>query len=1071
MMASTSDKEIVFNTEGCIGLDFKRLHTTEGIDPFSQIEWEIREMSFEEEAGSPVLEFRIPKNWSEIAGRIVVRKYMRKRGIATCLKRIETDDMPVWLWPSQPDEEALDELPEGGRIRGENDVEDVIRRLVGAWTFWGWKGNYFASETDALVFHDELSYMLLNQMMAPNSPQWFNTGLHWAYGLEGPAGGHYWVDEGGNSHLSSNAYEHPQPHACFILSVKDDLVGDGGIMDLWRREARLFKYGSGTGSNYSQIRGKGELLSGGGQSSGLMSFLQVGDRAAGAIRSGGTTRRAAKMVILDVDHPDIESFVNWKKVEEEKVASLVAGSTTIKRCLLELNNSLSKGEKAKSSPIIAEIVQNSLEEGVPAGLLQRVLHGKGKFSPEDVEMFDTDWQGEAYSTVSGQNSNNSVRLSNNFMDAVEEDKAWKLRPRAGFSEEEQPSKEISSTKLWDDISEAAWSCADPGVQFHDTINDWHTCPESGEIKGSNPCSEYMFIDDTACNLASLNLVSFMDDNGNIDHDAIERATRMLTVVLDISVSMAQFPSEEIAIRSWEHRTLGLGHANIGSLLMRQGISYDDPRARAFAAAITSLIGATSWATSVELAKHLHPFPKYELNKEAVNRVLRNHRRAGNVTSSEEYEGLSVTPVEIDWQLAPQNLVERSRVMWDATVMGAEDYGVRNAQVTCIAPTGTIGLLMDCDTTGLEPDYALVKYKSLAGGGSMKIVNTAVPSALLKLGYSIEVAEQIQEYVMEKGTVEGCELISAEHLSVFDCATPVGEGTRSLKWSSHVSMMAAIQPFISGAISKTINMPSNASPQDISDAYKLSWKSMVKACAVYRDGSKLSQPLNTALTQASPAPARTKQRLNSYIAERMKLPPRRTGYTQKAKVGGHNIYLHTGEYADGKVGEIFIDLHKEGAAFRSVMNSFAVAVSLGLQYGVPLEEFVDAFVFTRFEPNGPVVGNDRIKMATSIVDYIFRDLAINYLGRRDLAHVLPEDLESDSIRLPDQSDLGVKIPESRGVQMRLDSIPQTSTEESKADSARKEGFTGNPCPECHGFTLVRNGTCERCVSCGATTGCS
>jgi ribonucleoside-diphosphate reductase alpha chain len=580
----------------------------------------------------------------------------------------------------------------------------------------------------------------------------------------------------------------------------------------------------------------------------------------------------------------------------------------------------------------------------------------------------------------------------------------------------------------------------------------------------------MFVDDTACNLASLNLVSFLNDDGDVDHPALIHASRLLTVILDISVSMAQFPTEKIAIRSWQHRTLGLGHANLGSLLMRKGLSYDEPSARALAAALTSLIGAVAWSTSVELAEHLGAFPEYENNDEDVNRVLRNHRRAAYGSESESYEGLSIFPTKIEWDLVSEDLVDIGRSIWDEVILNAERYGVRNAQVTCIAPTGTIGLLMDCDTTGLEPDYALVKFKSLAGGGSMRIVNNAVPYALSELGYSDEVSQSIQEYILAKGTIEGCELLNEKHLSVFDCATSVGEGTRSLHWSSHVQMMAAVQPYISGAISKTINMPNKSSREDIRAAYELCWHSMVKACAIYRDGSKLSQPLNSMKVTNSNPSGKKNQRLKNYLAVRMKLPSRRNGYIQKAKVGGHNIYLHSGEYDDGRVGEIFVDLHKEGAAFRSVMNSFAVAVSLGLQYGVPLEEYVDAFVFTRFEPNGPVVGNQRIKMATSIIDYIFRDLAIHYLGRKDLAHILPKDLEPDGTRIFSEDSEKLPISGSRRVQMRLDSIPE-SADVDESELAQKDGFTGNPCPECHGFTLVRNGTCERCVSCGATTGCS
>jgi ribonucleoside-diphosphate reductase alpha chain len=1056
----------------------------------------------------------VPSSWSQVAADILAQKYFRKAGVAVALKKVEEERVPSWLWRSVPDVEALAKLPEHERYGSEHSAKQVCDRLSGTWTYWGWKGGYFDSEEDARAFYDEMRYMLAAQLAAPNSPQWFNTGLHWAYGIDGPGQGHYYVDfQTAELTKSRSAYEHPQPHACFIQSVADDLVNEGGIMDLWVREARLFKYGSGTGSNFSALRGDGEKLSGGGRSSGLMSFLKIGDRAAGAIKSGGTTRRAAKMVVVDADHPDIVEYINWKVREEQKVASLVTGSKInakhLKAIMKACINCDGPGDSCfdpEMNPALKREIKAAKKAMVAENYIRRVIEfARQGYKDIDFDIYDTDWDSEAYLTVAGQNSNNSVRVTDDFLRAVENDGDWALKWRA----DGKSKKVLKARDLWETIGHAAWASADPGIQYHTTINDWHTCPASGEIRASNPCSEYMFLDDTACNLASLNLLGFRGGDGRFDIASYEHACRLWTVVLEISVLMAQFPSREIAKLSYEYRTLGLGFANIGGLLMSSGIAYDSDEGRSICGALSAIMTGISYATSAEMARELGAFPQFTPNREHMLRVMRNHRRAayGAVTG---YEGLQTPPVALDHANCPDHcLIDHARAAWDRVLELGEQHGFRNAQSTVVAPTGTIGLVMDCDTTGIEPDFALVKFKKLAGGGYFKIINRAVPQALTTLGYNEQQIGDMIAYAVGHGslkeapgidhaalrakgftdkeltavenalgaafdikfvfnrwtlgddfltrtlglsddqlanpvfdllahlgfakrqielanihvcgamTLEGAPHLRVGHYPVFDCANPCGRlGKRYLSVDSHIRMMAASQPFISGAISKTINMTTDATVEDCKNAYMLSWKLALKANALYRDGSKLSQPLSSsliadedeedelqeALSSTQPAALRTaalsekvvERIIERHIRMRERLPDRRKGYTQKAIVGGHKVYLRTGEYEDGRIGEIFIDMHKEGAAFRSLMNNFAIAISLGLQYGVPLEEYVDAFTFTRFEPAGLVQGNDMIKNATSILDYVFRELAVSYVGRTDLAHVVPEDLQPDTI---------------------------------------------------------------------------
>jgi ribonucleoside-diphosphate reductase alpha chain len=1188
----------------------------------------------------------VPAEWSQVAADILAQKYFRRAGVPARLIRIVDADVPQWLWRAVPDDAALAELPAADRFGGEHSAAQVFHRMAGAWTYWGWKGGYFDSEEDARTFYDEHCYMLAAQICAPNSPQWFNTGLHWAYGIDGPGQGHWFVDHrDGIAYPSSSAYERPQPHACFIQSVDDDLVNEGGIMDLWVREARLFKYGSGTGSNFSALRGEGERLSGGGRSSGLMSFLKIGDRAAGAIKSGGTTRRAAKMVSVDIDHPDIEDFIAWKTREEQKVAALVAGSRLANRHLNAIMRTCLDGEvdgeaafDPRQNPKLRREIVAARQAELPENYIQRVIQfARQGYRHIEFPAFDTDWESEAYLTVSGQNANNSVRVNDAFLHAVEADRQWALTARTTG----EVAKTVSARALWDSIAEAAWHSADPGVQYDTTINDWHTCPESGRINASNPCSEYMFLDDTACNLASLNLVRFRNTDGLLDVGALEHASRLWTVVLEISVMMAQYPSRRIAELSYRYRTLGLGYANLGALLMASGLAYDSARGRALAGAVTAVMTGAAYATSAEMARFMGPFPGFAANREAMLRVVRNHRRAA-CGEAAGYESLAILPVALDTARCPDApLVAAAKRVWDRALALGEQHGFRNAQVSVIAPTGTIGLVMDCDTTGIEPDFSLVKFKKLAGGGYFKIINQTVPLALRTLGYDEPAIVRIVTHAVGHGslakapainhetlaargfdravldrvekslasafdirfafsrytlgdvfcrdvlglddaalgdpkldvlarlgfsrsdiasaslhacgtmTVEGAADLKAEHLAVFDCANLCGrDGTRCLSAESHIRMMAAAQPFVSGAISKTINMANAATVEDCRKAYEMSWKLGLKANALYRDGSKLSQPLsamvlgdqaaNDDLAELPPlarAPIIAERIVERIVerevrAGRERLPQRRKGYTQKAIVGGHKVYLRTGEYEDGRVGEIFVDMHKEGAAFRSLMNNFAIAISIGLQYGVPLEEFVEAYTFTRFEPSGLVEGNDAIKMSTSVLDYIFRELAISYLGRSDLAHVEQADLRPDGVgRGEIQGELpapGTEAAEAAAVAVkRIASVgyvrsnlyvlngrmagnvaiaeqaiaagqrpneltdgpavalasnaqaavvgvavgEASSSALGFAREARLKGFEGDACPECGNFTMVRNGTCLKCTTCGGTTGCS
>lgn len=1113
------------------GLKIDRYFTKDGVSPYDLFEYEYRSSVIKNPDGKLVFEMNnveVPKFWSQVATDILAQKYFRKAGV------------PL----------------ENGSTGGENSIKQVAHRMGECWKQWGVQYGYFNSDEDAQVFYDEIVYSIVGQLTAPNSPQWFNTGLFATYGIKGKPQGHYYVDPVTEVlSKSTSAYERPQPHACFILSVDDDLVNDGGIMDLWIREARIFKYGSGVGTNFSSIRGENEKLSGGGTSSGLMSFLKIGDSAAGAIKSGGTTRRAAKMVCLDLDHPEIEEFILWKAKEEDKVKALIAAG------------------------------------------------------------YDSHYEGEAYRTVAGQNSNNSVRIPNSFFKALMEGKDWSTKART----DGRVMKSIPSKKLWDEIAYAAWRSADPGVQYDTTINEWHTCPASGRINASNPCSEYMFLDNTACNLASINLRKFYDDDKLIfDVKGFEHMCRLWTVVLEISVLMAQFPSKEVAQLSYEYRTLGLGFANLGSLLMVSGIPYDSDKGRAIAGAIASIMTGISYKTSAEMASFLGAFKGFEKNREHMLRVMRNHRYAAYNADLHAYENLEIKPVGINPQFCPDYLLQAACNAWDEAVQLGDKYGYRNAQATVIAPTGTIGLVMDCDTTGVEPDFALVKFKKLSGGGYFKIINQSIPKSLENLGYKTHEIEDIinyakghstlngcpginldslrnkgltleeiekaesqmagafdisfvfnrytfgdatmqrlgftgeqfenpkfnmlaelgfsrteiekaNEYVCGTMTIEGAPHLKLEHYPVFDCANKCGtKGQRFILPEGHIRMMAVVQPFISGAISKTINLPNEATVEDIQACYMLSWELGLKANALYRDGCKLSQPLankkdddnddkikaaegkkeettqQTAEFQLSDLTPEqvleaaykimndskdtTFMRQLSRIVQKKQLPHKRKGFTQKAKIDGQTVFVRTGEYGDATLGEIFIDMHKEGAAFRSLMNCFAIAVSIGLQYGVPLEEFVSKFTFTRFEPSGRV-DHPNIKNATSVIDYIFRLLALEYLGRTDLVHVTPMELEemgqsprdlTTEIQDEDYNHSSMMPQASANFNTSSDTkISQTSSQNAeiglkviKSVTPTSSINTGDapPCTNC-GHVTIRNGTCYKCLNCGESLGCS
>ncbi len=1016
------------------GLKVSRYFTKKGTDPFDEIAWVRKDSRILNPDGSLVFEMKdieVPEGWTQLAVDILASKYVRKAGV-----------------------------PETGR---ETTLRQIVTRISRPIANFGLENGYFASEEDTKAFEQELRFMLVNQYGAFNSPVWFNCGLAHEYGILGRSIGNYCFNEKENQVvLTQDAYTRPQLSACFIQSAKDDLME---IANLVRQEMQIFKFGSGTGTNFSKIRGAGEKLTSGGTSSGLMSFLEIYDKAAGATKSGGTTRRAAKMVVLDIDHPEIEQFIEWKMNEEKKAALLISA-------------------------------------GYTGGM-----------------------DGEAYKTVGGQNSNNSVRVTDGFMSAVINDGEWHTR----FRSTKETTKTYKARQLWDKIGKSAWSCADPGLQFDTTINKWHTCINTDRIYASNPCSEYMFLDDSACNLASINLVKFLTPEGAFDVDAFKHACSIFITAQEIIVDLASYPTKSIAQNSHDYRPLGLGYANLGTLFMLMGIPYDSEKGRALGACITSVMTGTAYKTSAEIAQIKGPFAGYEKNKESTLNVMKMHRQAS---------------YEIPKVHAPEYLYESAAREWDEAVELGTKHGYRNAQATVIAPTGTIGLLMDCDTTGIEPDYSIVKFKKLAGGGYFKIVNQSVPLALERLGYTVPEVKAMIDYIVghntfkgaphvnnrtliDKGftreeieriervlpnvieiqqafipaligeetikrlgleatnvlgslgftnteieeankficgtqTIEGAPHLKQEHLPIFDTANRCGKyGKRYIHHLGQIKMIAAAQPFISGSISKTINMTGDVTIEDVKEAYMQAWKLGLKCISIYRDGSKSAQPLLS--------PGAQKQQVPVKPAGRKRLPRKRKGFTLEARVGGHKIYLRSGEYADGSLGEIFVDMHKEGAAFRSLMNCFAIAVSLGLQHGVPLKEFVDSFTFTRFQPNGPTEGHQNIKFSTSVIDFIFRVLAFEYLGETEFVQVKPTDeynIEPLSAK-PVQVEKEEEKPAAQALEKRLKELTRDSAVDEFLGSLMGDAPFCNIC----GHITIRNGTCYKCLNCGNTMGCS
>jgi ribonucleoside-diphosphate reductase alpha chain len=911
------------------GLTFRRHFTKPGRHPFDEVTWELRSAVINDERGQPVFEqhgIEVPSGWSQTATNIVASKYFRGQM---------------------------------GSPQREGSVRGLISRVVDTIRGWAEAQGYFASAEDLQAFSDELTHLLVHQKMAFNSPVWFNVGIE----------------------------KHPQSSACFINSVQDTMES---ILGLARTEGMLFKFGSGTGSNLSSIRSSKEPLAGGGTASGPVSFMRGYDAFAGVIKSGGKTRRAAKMVILNTDHPDIVEFVNCKADEERKAWALI-----------------------------------------DAGY-------DGSFNV----------RGGAYDSVFFQNANHSVRVTDEFMRAVVEDREWETK----YVISGEPCERFRARDLMRQMADAAWQCGDPGIQYDTTVNDWHTCPASSRINGSNPCSEYMFLDDTACNLASLNLMKFVGEDGEFDTEAFRAAARTTITAQEILVDNSSYPTPAIDRNSHDYRPLGLGYANLGVLLMDRGLPYDSDAGRAYAAAVTALMHGEAYAQSARVSSAMGPFAGYAKNAEPMLRVIDKHRKHAHM---------------IDATQVPKPLLDAALDVWDeAYALGAQ-HGYRNSQVTVLAPTGTIGFMMDCDTTGIEPDIALVKYKKLVGGGVMKIVNQSVGRVLGKLGYTPIEVDDVLRYIDEMEMIEGAPHLKEEHLAIFDCAFPARNGKRSIHWMGHIKMMAAVQPFLSGAISKTVNMPTDATPEDIQEAYVEGWKLGLKAIAVYRDGCKRSQPLSTSKEEAKgeaaePAASAAAAPAPEGRPARRKLPDERHAITHKFSIAGHEGYITVGMYEDGKPGEIFLVMAKEGSTISGLMDAFATSISMALQYGVPLEALVEKFSHVRFEPSG-FTKNSEIPYAKSITDYIFRWLASKFLSA--------EHQEAVGVQTSGRSLRPHAGPVLPVVPQQADHAATESA--ASAASALASMRAQSDAPPCHycGSIMIRNGSCYRCANCGSTSGCS
>ncbi len=933
------------------GIEIDRYFTKPGVDVYDTCEWELRNAAIANESGGVVFEQKdveMPKFWSQMATNVVVSKYFRGH--------LNTPDR-------------------------ETSVRQLIGRVVRTITQWGREGGYFASEADGDTFRDELAHILLYQMASFNSPVWFNVGIE----------------------------ERPQCSACFINSVQDTMES---ILGLAKTEGMLFKYGSGTGSNLSSIRSSKELLAGGGTASGPVSFMRGYDSFAGVIKSGGKTRRAAKMVILNADHPDVVDFIESKEKEERKAWALI-------------------------------------EAGYD-----------GAFNAP----------GGAYDSVHFQNANHSVRVTDDFMRAYEKDGDWQTRAVT----DSRIMGTYKARDLMRRMAQSAWVCGDPGLQFDSTVNDWHPCPNTARINASNPCSEYMFLDDSACNLASLNLMKFYSENAGFDVEAYRAALRTVITAQEIVVDYASYPTPKIGENSHKFRPLGIGYANLGALLMARGVPYDSEEGRHYAAAITSILSGESYAQSARIAEKLGPFEGYAVNQEPFLGVIDKHRRSA---------------YRLDVRSLPADLAKAACDVWDEAYALGQLHGYKNAQISVLAPTGTIAFMMDCDTTGIEPDIALVKYKKLVGGGMLKIVNNTVPTALKRLGYDNRQVREIVESITENDTIEGAPHLIDQHLTVFDCAFKPANGTRSIHYMGHLKMMGAVQPFISGAISKTINMPANATVEEIEGAYYEAWKLGLKAVAVYRDGCKRSQPLSTARDKSG-----LEQLGVTPTAVRRKLPDERESITHKFSIGGHEGYITVGKYEDGTPGEIFITMAKEGSTISGLMDSFATMTSMALQHGVPLQLLVDKFTHLRFEPSG-FTRNPEIPMAKSIMDYIFKWLAIKFLSRDAQEHagviLRDEPPAAPSTPTPKASPANVTTPSASDITF-LEKVTTATPTSIAADATKVVGFVmqaknadgANPtktgtflyqqdapsCSDC-GEIMVRNGACYKCLNCGSTSGCS
>jgi ribonucleoside-diphosphate reductase alpha chain len=918
------------------GLKIGRYYTKPGVSVWDSVTWEKRNATITNENGKVVFEQKdceIPSSWSMLATNVVVSKYFRGK-------------------PGSPEREY--------------SVKQLIGRVVNTITQWGWQGGYFEAEEDREAFRDELTYLLLHQHAAFNSPVWFNVGIE----------------------------PKPQCSACFINSVKDNMAS---ILELAKTEGMLFKHGSGTGSNLSPLRSSKEYLTGGGSASGPVSFMKGFDAFAGVIKSGGKTRRAAKMVILNVDHPDIVEFIRCKELEERKAWALI-----------------------------------------DAG-------------------YDGSFTGEAYASVFFQNSNNSVRVTDEFMRAVIDDKEWKTRAVT----DGRVMDTYRARDLMRMMAESAWICGDPGIQFDTTVNDWHTCPNTDRINASNPCSEYMFLDDSACNLASLNLMKFRRaEDREFDLESFRHACEIMILAQEIVVDYSSYPTPAIEKNSHEFRPLGLGYANLGALLMSRGLPYDSPEGRAYAATITALLSGNAYRMSARVAEKHGPFAGYPKNREPFLRVIGKHRDAVN---------------DIQRELVPVEMFAEARKVWDDCLALGQRFGFKNAQISVLAPTGTIGFMMDCDTTGIEPDISLVKYKKLVGGGMLKIVNNTVPEALERLGYSADQAKEIISYIDENETIEGAPALKDEHLPVFDCAFKPTQGVRSIHWMGHLKMMSATQPFISGAISKTVNMPHECTVEDIMTAYIESWKLGIKALAIYRDGSKRSQPLNTSLDKLKDSSGKggaAAGESGELRPIRRRLSDERAAVTHKFSIAGHEGYLTVGLYEDGTPGEIFVTMAKEGSAVSGLVDAVATLTSIALQYGVPLEVLCKKFIHTRFEPNG-FTNNPNIPMAKSVLDYIFRWLELKFVLPKE-ANTEESEIALSEVAVAPSASVAPKLKTPKAHAKASPGAAYAGEGTAKGGVKTKVAFQvesdAPPCPQC-GDIMVRNGSCHRCLQCGTTSGCS